>query len=91
MPRLIMHLDLDAFYAAVEQRDHPQWRDRPVVIGAKPSQRGVVATCSYEARRYGVHSAMPIAEAIRRLPPETVYVRPHMAYYVRVSRQVRWP
>ncbi|WP_462321605.1 Y-family DNA polymerase, partial [Halochromatium sp.] len=57
--RLIMHLDLDAFYAAIEQRDHPDWRGRPLVVGAQPGGRGVVATCSYEARRSGVHSAMP--------------------------------
>jgi len=88
MPRLILHVDLDAFYAAVEQRDHPEWRGRPLVVGAEPGRRGVVATCSYEARRYGVRSAMPIAEAVRRLPAETVYVRPDMARYARVSRQV---
>ena len=88
MSRLIMHVDLDAFYAAVEQRDHPPWRGLPVVVGAEPGRRGVVATCSYEARRYGVHSAMPISEAVRRLPPETVYVRPRMADYARVSRQI---
>ena len=88
MTRLVMHVDLDAFYAAIEQRDHPQWRGAPVVVGAEPGKRGVVATCSYEARRYGVHSAMPISEAARRLPPETVYVRPRMPDYARVSRQV---
>ncbi|MFE8033864.1 DNA polymerase IV [Thiohalocapsa marina] len=88
MSRLIMHIDLDAFYAAVEQRDRPAWRGRPVVVGALPGGRGVVATCSYEARRYGVRSAMPIAVAARRLPPETVYVRPDMARYARVSREI---
>ena len=88
MSRLILHMDLDAFYASVEQRDHPEWRGRPVVVGAEPGQRGVVATCSYEARRFGVHSAMPIAQAVRRLPPETVYVRPSMARYAKVSQQV---
>jgi DNA polymerase-4 len=88
MSRLIMHVDLDAFYAAVEQRDHPPWRGLPVVVGAEPGRRGVVATCSYEARRYGVHSAMPISEAARRLPRETVYVRPRMSDYARVSRQI---
>ncbi|NEV64944.1 DNA polymerase IV [Thiorhodococcus minor] len=88
MSRLILHIDLDAFYAAVEQRDHPEWRGRPVVVGAEPGQRGVVATCSYEARRFGVHSTMPIAQAVRRLPPETVYVRPSMARYAKVSQQV---
>ncbi|AGA91100.1 nucleotidyltransferase/DNA polymerase involved in DNA repair [Thioflavicoccus mobilis 8321] len=83
-----MHVDLDAFYAAIEQRDHPPWRGLPVVVGAAPGTRGVVATCSYEARRYGVRSAMPIAEAVRRLPPETVYLRPRMGDYAAVSRQV---
>jgi DNA polymerase-4 len=86
--RLVIHVDLDAFYAAIGQRDHPDWRGLPVVVGAQPGKRGVVATCSYEARRYGVHSAMPIAEVARRLPPGTVYVRPRMDDYARVSRQV---
>lgn len=88
MARLILHVDLDAFYAAVEQRDHPEWRGLPLVVGARPGGRGVVATCSYEARRYGVRSAMPIAEAVRRLPPETIYVRPDMPHYGQVSRQI---
>jgi DNA polymerase-4 len=88
MPRLVMHVDLDAFYAAIEQRDRPQWRGLPVVVGAEPGKRGVVATCSYEARRYGVHSAMPMSEAVRRLPPETIYVRPRMEDYAWASRQV---
>jgi DNA polymerase-4 len=88
MSRLIMHVDLDAFFAAGEQRDSPQWRGLPLVVGAEPGRRGVVATCSYEARRYGVHSAMPISEAVRRLPPETVHVRPSMERYARVSRQI---
>lgn len=83
-----MHLDLDAFFAAVEQRDHPEWCGRPLVVGAQPGGRGVVATCSYEARRYGVHSAMPITQAVRRLPPETLYLRPDMARYAEVSRQI---
>jgi DNA polymerase-4 len=88
MSRLVMHVDLDAFYAAIEQRDRPEWRGLPVVVGAEPGKRGVVATCSYEARRYGVQSAMPISQAVGRLPPETVYVRPRMEDYARVSRQV---
>ena len=88
MTRLVMHVDLDAFYAAIEQREHPEWRGLPVVVGAEPGKRGVVATCSYEARRYGVRSAMPISQASRRLPQETIYVRPRMEDYARVSRQV---
>ncbi|MEW8097561.1 MAG: DNA polymerase IV [Candidatus Thiodiazotropha endolucinida] len=86
--RLIMHIDLDAFFASIEQRDYPEYRGRPLVVGAKPGKRGVVATCSYEARRYGVRSAMPISEAVRRLPPETVYLRPSMTRYGEVSRQI---
>jgi len=89
MPRrLIMHIDLDAFFASIEQRDNPEYRGRPLVVGAEPGKRGVVATCSYEARRYGVRSAMPISEAIRRLPPETVYLRPNIGHYGEVSRQI---
>jgi DNA polymerase-4 len=86
--RLIMHIDLDAFFASIEQRDHPEYQGRPLVVGAEPGKRGVVATCSYEARRYGVRSAMPISEASRRLPPETVYLRPNITRYGKVSRQI---
>ncbi|MES9972106.1 MAG: DNA polymerase IV [Candidatus Thiodiazotropha sp.] len=85
---LIMHIDLDAFFASIEQRDHPEYQGRPLVVGAEPGKRGVVATCSYEARRYGVHSAMPISEAARRLPPQTVYLRPRIDRYVEVSQQI---
>ncbi|MFC1364570.1 MAG: DNA polymerase IV, partial [gamma proteobacterium symbiont of Ctena orbiculata] len=83
-----MHIDLDAFFASIEQRDHPEYQGRPLVVGAEPGKRGVVATCSYEARRYGVHSAMPISEAFRRLPPETIYLRPDIARYGEVSRRI---
>ena len=86
--RWIMHLDMDAFYAAVEQRDNPALRGLPVVVGAQPGGRGVVATCSYEARRFGIHSAMPIQEAHRRCP-DAVYLRPRMAHYLEVARQIR--
>ncbi len=80
-------MDLDAFFASCEQRDHPQYQGRPVVVGAQPGQRGVVAAASYEARRYGIHSAMPIAEARRRCP-NAVFVRPDMGRYREYSRQV---
>ncbi len=86
-PRWIMHLDMDAFFASVEQRDHPEYRGRPVVVGAMPGRRGVVSTCSYEARKYGIHSAMPISEAYRRCP-DAIYLRPDMAHYAAVSKQV---
>ncbi|RLW54520.1 MAG: DNA polymerase IV [gamma proteobacterium symbiont of Stewartia floridana] len=86
--RLIMHIDLDAFFASIEQRNHPEYQGRPLVVGAKPGKRGVVATCSYEARRYGVRSAMPISEAARRLPPEAVYLRPDINRYGEVSQQI---
>jgi len=86
--RWIMHVDMDAFYAAIEQRDDPRLRGRPVVVGARPGGRGVVATCSYEARRFGIHSAMPIGEAYRRCP-EAIYLRPRMAHYAAVSRRIR--
>ena len=82
-----MHLDMDAFYASIEQRDRPELRGRPVVVGAQPGHRGVVATCSYEARRFGIRSAMPIAEAQRRCP-DAVYLRPDMPRYAAESRKV---
>ncbi len=83
----ILHLDMDAFFASVEQRDHPEYQGRPVVVGAMPGRRGVVSTCSYEARRFGIRSAMPISEAHRRCP-NAVYLRPDMDRYAAVSRQV---
>ncbi len=85
--RWVGHADLDAFYASVEQRDCPEYRDRPVVVGALPGHRGVVAAANYRARAFGIHSAMPIAEAYRRCP-DAVYLRPDMARYARVSREI---
>ena len=86
--RKIIHVDMDAFYASVEQRDRPELRGRPLVVGGAPSARGVVAACSYEARRFGVRSAMSCAQA-QRLCPEAIFVRPRMARYVEVSAQIR--
>jgi len=83
----IAHVDLDAFYASCEQREHPEYRGRPVIVGALPGNRGVVAAASYEAREFGIHSAMPISEAWRRCP-DAVYLRPDMAKYKLASRQV---
>ena len=88
MSRKIIHLDMDAFYAAVEQRDDPDLRGRPVIVGGSPDGRGVVATCSYEARRFGIHSAMPAARAVR-LCPDAVFIRPRFDAYRRVSRQIQ--
>jgi len=87
MQRWIMHLDMDAFFASIEQRDRPKLRGHPVVVGAPPGQRGVVATCSYEARRFGIRSAMPISEAYRRCP-DAAYLRPDMPRYASESRRV---
>jgi DNA polymerase-4 len=85
-PRTILHVDMDAFYAAIEQRDHPEWQGRPVVIGGI-GKRSVVSTASYEARVFGVRSAMPGSVA-HRLCPDAVFVAPRMAHYAAVSRDV---
>jgi DNA polymerase-4 len=88
--RSIVHVDMDAFYASVEQLDHPEYRGRPVIVGADPKGgmgRGVVAACSYEARKFGIHSALPISRAWK-LCPQGVYVRPRMKRYVEMSAQI---
>ncbi|HET7224617.1 MAG TPA: DNA polymerase IV [Candidatus Eisenbacteria bacterium] len=86
--RRILHIDMDAFYASVEQRDRPEWRGRPVAVGGSPAERGVVAAASYEARAFGVRSALPMSRALR-LCPELVIVPPDFARYRAVSQQVR--
>jgi DNA polymerase IV len=88
--RTILHVDMDAFYASVEQLDHPEWRGRPVIVGADPAGgrgRGVVAACSYEARAFGIRSALPIGQAWR-LCPEGVFVRPRFPRYAELSERV---
>src|ERR671928_770691 len=86
-PMIVAHLDLDAFYAAVEELEQPELRSKPLVVGGDPHGRGVVATANYEARRYGIHSAMSAAEALRRCP-HAVFVRPRHQLYRAYSRTV---
>ncbi len=83
----ILHVDMDAFFASVEQRDHPDWRGKPVIVGANPHARGVVSTCSYEARTFGVRSAMPSRTAYA-LCPQAIFTPPDMARYKAASEQV---
>src|SRR5215471_7322020 len=78
---------MDAFYASVEQRDDPTLRGKPLAVGGQPSQRGVVAAASYEARAFGVHSAMSMAQAVR-LCPSLVIVRPNFTHYKSASQKV---
>src|SRR5437868_1344128 len=78
---------MDAFYASVEQRDNPDLRGKPVIVGSPPTQRGVVAAASYEARKFGVRSALPSATA-GRLCPDGIFVRPRMEHYREESRQI---
>ena len=81
----VLHVDMDAFFAAVEQRDHPEWRGKPVIVGSGPHERGVVSTCSYEARKFGVRSAMPSRTAYAKCP-HGIFVKPRMHVYSEVSK-----
>src|SRR5262249_29487170 len=87
MFRVIFHLDMDAFYASIEQRDEPSLRGQPVIVGSPPTQRGVVCAASYEARKFGVRSAMPSVTA-GRLCPNGIFVTPRMAHYRDESREI---
>ena len=78
--RAVLLMDLDAFFASVEQLDHPQWRGKPVIVGGQAGKRGVVSTCSYEARAFGVRSAMPSITA-QRLCPSAIWTEPHFRRY----------
>ena len=86
--RKIIHIDMDAFYASVEQRDFPEYRGRPLVVGGKPDSRGVVATASYEARQFGIRSAMSCSKAYQ-LCPTAIFVYPRFDAYIAVSKSIR--
>jgi DNA polymerase-4 len=85
---MILHCDMDAFYASVEERDRPELVGKPVIVGGSPEKRGVVSAANYVARRYGVHSAMPSVVA-HRLCPQGVYLPPRISYYAEISKQIR--
>ena len=86
--RKIIHVDMDAFFASVEQRDQPAYKGKPLIVGGQPNSRSVVAACSYEARKFGIHSAMPCSKAYR-LCPQAIFVPPRFEAYREVSDQIR--
>src|SRR5947208_15569393 len=84
---MILHVDMDAYYASIEERDDPSLVGRPVIVGGSAEGRGVVCAANYEARKFGVHSAMAAARAVR-LCPHAVFLKPRMSHYAAVSRQI---
>lgn len=86
--RKVIHVDMDAFYASVEQRDNPQYRGKPIVVGGRPEKRGAVAAASYEARQFGIHSAMPSRTALQRCP-HLIFAAPRFDVYRDISEQIR--
>ena len=86
--RKIIHIDMDCFYAAVEMRENPQLVGKPIAVGGRPESRGVVATCNYEAREFGVHSAMPMSQALKKCPNLTI-IYPQMNLYRQVSKSIQ--
>ena len=90
MQRIILHIDMDYFFAQIEERENPRFKGKPVVVGADPRQgsgRGVVSTCNYEARKYGIHSAMPISIAYK-LCPNAIFLPVNMELYQKVSENI---
>jgi DNA polymerase-4 len=85
---MILHIDMDAFYASVEERERPELAGEPLIVGGTPEGRGVVAAASYEVRKYGVHSAMPTATALR-LCPQAIVIPPRLGFYAEISQQIR--
>jgi DNA polymerase IV len=88
LQRKIIHVDMDAFYASVEQRDNPNYRGKPLVVGGSPDKRGAIAAASYEARKFGIHSAMPSRTAVQRCP-HLIFTPPRFEVYQEISEQIR--
>ncbi|HFC30194.1 MAG TPA: DNA polymerase IV, partial [Oceanospirillales bacterium] len=86
--RKIIHIDMDCFYAAVETRQNPHLQGKPIAVGGRPENRGVVATCNYEARKFGIHSAMPMAQAIKKCP-HLILLPVNMSLYRQVSKNLQ--
>ena len=88
MQRKIVHVDMDCFYAAVEERNNPKFRNKPIAVGGLPDKRGVICTCNYPARKYGIHSAMATSKALK-LCPTLIVIKPNMPIYTKISKSIR--